>query len=67
MQTAALRKEAVESYQRYIHWKTNEYLGLEWGEEGRRIYLEYLRDRAHWRFQVYKTKRMQEKRAWTVN
>ena len=46
MQAAALRREAMETIGYYVQWKTNEYLGMEWGDRDRRLYIGHLRQRA---------------------
>jgi hypothetical protein len=57
MQAAALRREAMETIGYYVQWKTNEYLGMEWGDRDRRLYIGHLRQRALRAIRTYKNGR----------
>ena len=68
MQAAALKQEAIETIGHYVQWKTNEYLGMEWGDDVRQLYIGHLRQRALRAIQKHKNARMNDGgRSWTTN
>ncbi len=68
MQAAALKQEAIETIGHYVQWKTNEYLGMEWGDDVRRLYIGHLRQRALRAIRNHKNARKNDGGwSWTTN